>query len=76
MAVLQSQLDALNVAIADGVRQVTMPGGQVTIYNTTASLIQARDDLQRQFNKEQAALAGVRKNRRTLLNYAGRGYQE
>ena len=65
-------IDALNVAIADGVRQVTMPDGQVTIYNTTASLIQARDDLRRELGREAATAAGTTRPRIARLSYAGR----
>jgi hypothetical protein len=51
MPYTQADLDAavasvrsLNAALGDGVRQVTLPGGQVTIYQTTESLKAARDD--------------------------------
>lgn len=40
----QEAVRSLNRALADGVRQVTLPGGQVTIYQTTESLISARND--------------------------------
>lgn len=73
MPVTQDQIDSLNQAIADGVRQVTIDGETVT-YNTTDSLIRARDDLQARFNAEQTAAAGRRRNRVTLLYHAGRGY--
>lgn len=73
MAVTQAQIDALNQAIADGVRSVTI-GSETVTYNTTASLIQARDDLLAQLRAQQAAASGQRENRRTLLQYAGRGY--
>lgn len=73
MAVTQADIDALNTAIADGVRSVTIQG-QTTIYNTTASLIQARDDLRRELSAAEARTAGRRVNKRTLLYYAGRGY--
>jgi hypothetical protein len=73
MAVTQAQIDALNQAIADGVRQVTI-GGQTVTYNTTDSLIRARDDLLRQLRAQEAAAVEKRENRRTLLHYAGRGY--
>lgn len=74
MAVTQAQIDELNQAIADGVRQVTI-GPETVTFNTTDSLIRARDDLQRQFNAEQARLAGQRRGTRTRLFYAGRGYK-
>jgi hypothetical protein len=66
MPVTQADIDTLNQAIADGVRQVTLPGGQVTIFQTTESLIKARDDMRTELQRAQA---------RTLLHYAGRGYQ-
>lgn len=73
MPVTQDQIDALNQAIADGVRQVTI-GDQTTTYNTTDSLIRARNDLQEQFNLQQAKTAGRVRPRRTKLAYGGRGY--
>lgn len=70
MAVTQAQIDALNDAIADGVRQVTIDG-HTTTYNTTDSLIRARDDLVIQLQRAE------RKQRtRTLVHYAGRGYND
>lgn len=69
MPVTQDQIDALNTAIADGVRQVTI-GGETITYNTTDSLIRARDNLK----AEMAAQSGTVPKRRTLLSYAGRGY--
>lgn len=75
MPVTQADIDTLNQAIADGVRQVTLPGGQVTIFQTTESLIKARDDMRTELLRVEAAVAGRRRNRRTLLHYAGRGYQ-
>lgn len=74
MAVTQADIDALNTAIADGVRSVTI-GGQTTIYNTTASLIQARDDMRKELAAANAVASGKRRSRQTLLTYAGRGYQ-
>jgi hypothetical protein len=47
MAVSQTDIDNLNEAIAAGTRQVTI-GGQSVTYQTTASLIQARDDMVKQ----------------------------
>lgn len=70
MAVTQAQIDALNDAIADGVRQVTIDG-HTTTYNTSDSLIRARDDLIVQLQRQN------RKQRtRTLAHYAGRGYND
>lgn len=73
MAVTQTDIDALNAAIASGERQVSI-GGQSITYNTTASLIQARDDLQRQLSLQQEAASGVRRPRRSYAYYGGRGY--
>ena len=72
MAVTQADIDALNQAIADGVRQVTV-GGQTVTYNTSDSLIRARDDLQRKLLAQQAR-DSRRRGTRTLVHYAGRGY--
>lgn len=73
MAVTQADIDALNQAIIDGVRSVTM-GGETTIFNTTDSLIKARDDARREFQRVEAVASGRRRNKRTLLTYAGRNY--
>lgn len=75
MPVTQADIDTLNQAIADGVRQVTLPGGQVTIFQTTESLIKARDDAKTELNKQNEIASGKPKRRRTMLYYAGRGYQ-
>jgi len=69
MAVSQADIDALNKAIASGVRSVTL-GGQTVIYNTTESLIKARDNLQAQLNAE----SGKRRSKQTYLYQSGRGY--
>lgn len=74
MAVTQAHIDALNLAIADGVRQVTI-GGITTTYNTTESLIKARDDQLEQLKKQTDAAAGRVRPTRTKLYFAGRGYQ-
>jgi hypothetical protein len=72
--ITQAHIDALNGAIASGVRSVTV-GGDTTTYNTTASLIAARDDLVRQKAEQDRADAGrARRTGRTYLHYAGRGY--
>lgn len=73
MAVTQADVDALNRAIADGVRSVTI-GGETTIYNTTDSLIRARDDMLNQLARETGRAGNKRYNPRTLLSYGGRGY--
>jgi hypothetical protein len=71
MATTQEQLDGLNQAIADGVRQVTI-GGETTVFNTTDSLIRARDDVLARLRAEQGAATPRAKVSR--LYYAGRGY--
>lgn len=71
MAVTQSDIDNLNAAIASGTRQVTI-GGQTVLYQTTESLIKARDDLQRELNKTTST---ERRSRRMSAYYAGRGYE-
>lgn len=73
MAVTQADIDALNQAIADGVRSVTIRGKTV-IYNTTDSLIRARNDQQEMLNAQAEAGKPVGQSRRTLLHHAGRGY--
>ena len=69
MAVTQADLDNLNAAIASGARSVTL-GGQTLIYNTTESLIKARNDLKAQL----AAQNPVQRPRQSYTYYAGRGY--
>ena len=71
--VTQDDIDALNAAIASGTRSVTI-GDQTVTYNTTASLIAARDDLQRQLAAQDAKAAGKVRPRQVLVQYAGRGY--
>lgn len=73
MAVTQAEIDALDQAIADGVRQVTIDG-QTTTYNTTDSLIRARDNLQAKLNADTLRAAGKTPAKRQYLYYAGRGY--
>ncbi len=70
MAVTQQDIDNLNAAIASGARSVTL-GGQTVIFNTTESLIKARDDQQAQLNAQSAA---PRRPRQSYAYYAGRGY--
>lgn len=70
MAVTQIDIDNLNAAIASGTRSVTL-GGQTVTYNTTASLIDARNDLQKQLN----ATTRTGKPRTRQMIYGGRGYQ-
>lgn len=69
----QDSVDQLNQQIDDGVRQVTI-GDQTTTFNTTDSLIRARNDAQERANAEMARTTGRRPARRTKLVYGGRGY--
>lgn len=71
--VTQEQIDALNEQIASGTRQVVI-GDQSITSNTTASLIQARNDLMAQKARETAKAAGKVRPRQVLLQYGGRGY--
>ena len=70
MAVTQADIDSLNAAIASGARSVTL-GGQSIIFNTTESLIKARDNLARQLAAQETV---KRRPRQTQMYYAGRGY--
>lgn len=85
MAVTQADVDALvaklatlNGMIADGVRSVT-DGDQTVIYNTTDSLIRARDDVADQLKAAKAELASatsgtsVYRSRIMVLQQAARG---
>ena len=72
MAVTQADLDALDRAILDGVRQGTLPGGQVTIYNTTDALTRARDRMAVQLQQQ----SGIAPPRRIYLSQGGRGYND
>lgn len=68
-----ARVAALNQMIADGVRQVTI-GEQTITYNTTDSLMRARDDAQSLLNTMEAGAAARRVATRSQLFYAGRGY--
>ena len=70
MAVTQADLDNLNAAIASGTRQVTI-GGQTILYQTTASLIQARDDLRAELR---AQTSTKKRSRQTIVVHTGRGF--
>ncbi len=68
---LQARVEGLNQALADGVRQVSVRG-QITTYQTTASLIEARNDAERQLRALEEAAAP--RGRFRMLYQAGRGY--
>lgn len=70
IAALQADLASLNTAIRSGVRSVTV-GGQTVIYNTTDSLLKARDDVKKELD---AATADSPRPRQSYAVYAGRGY--
>ena len=71
--VTQADMDSLNRAIASGTRSVTI-GGQTVVYNTTESLIKARNDAQTQLNAQNAQSTGKRRPKQTLLYQASRGF--
>lgn len=73
MAVTQVDIDNLNAAIASGARSVTLDG-QTVIYNTTDSLIKARDDLITQLANATNPVS-ARRPRQTYALYTGRGRQ-
>jgi len=75
MAVLQSDIDALNKAIASGERQIALGAKQIT-YRSIDDLIKARNDLEAQMAKDEASAAGTPIKRRVYAYYGGRGYQE
>lgn len=72
MPVTQSDIDKLNAAIASGERQVTIGDTSVT-YNTTDSLIKARDDMRAELRAQERAALGRRTNKHVRLYHAGRG---
>lgn len=68
---MQARVNALNDAIASGERQVTIGGTTIT-YNTTDSLIRARDDARAEMNR---LYPPVNKRSRVSMAYhAGRGF--
>lgn len=67
---LKADIASLNAAIAGGLRSVTL-GGQTVIYNTTDSLITARNDALGRLN---AALVSNRPSRMQYGFFTGRGY--
>lgn len=75
MAVTQADIDKLNAAIATGARSVTL-GEQTVIFNTTESLIKARNDMRNELAAQNAATTGVRRSRQNYVTYAGRGYDD
>lgn len=70
--VTQEMIDALTKAIADGVRQVSVPG-LTTTYQTTASMMEALAMLQRMYAAQQASGSLTPPSRVTFLT-SSRGY--
>gem|GEM_PF-1357938 len=73
-ATLRQWVSELNLAIASGARSVTL-GGQTVIYNTTESLIKARNDLWAQLNALERQQAERKASRQSYAYHNGRGYR-
>lgn len=69
MAVTQTDIDALNTAIAQGERQVMIGAKQIT-YRSIAELIAARNDLR----NELASQVATATSKSTRIRPSGRGY--
>jgi len=72
-ATLRTYVEKLTKAIGSGVRSVTL-GGQTITYNTSASLIEARDNMVKQIQKQEAAAAPNKRSRQSYAVYGGRDY--
>lgn len=70
-ATLRIYVERLTKAIGSGARSVTL-GGQTITYNTTASLIEARDDMIKQIKAQEAAASPTKRSRQNYAVYAGR----
>lgn len=68
MPVTQTDIDALNQALAQGERVVRFADGRAVEYRSVSEIILARDDLQRQLAASQP------RRRRAYLAQSGRGY--
>lgn len=75
IAALRADMASLNAAITAGARSVTL-GGQTILYNTTESLIKARNDVQGRLNACLAAdtPTSQKRSKQAYSYYAGRGY--
>lgn len=73
VATLRMRVETLNKAIARGARSVTL-GGQTVIYNTTESLIKARDDQRAELAAAERQTASVKASRQSYAVYGGRSY--
>ena len=69
---LREGIANLNGILASGAR-TTVLGGQSVTFNTTASIILARNDLQNQLNQVENA-STERRSKQSYAYYAGRGY--
>lgn len=72
-ATLRGYVKALNKAIARGARSVTL-GGQTIIYNTTESLMKARNDMQAQLAAVERAASSQKVSRQNYAVYGGRDF--
>lgn len=70
---LKEAVASLNGAIASGARSVTLRGQTIT-YNTTTSLIAARDDMLRQLTAALVDPTAPRRRTQGYLYQSGRGY--
>lgn len=73
IAALRARVDKLNKAIGSGARSVTL-GSQTVIYNTTESLIKARNDAQAQLSAAERATQQVKASRQNYAVYGGRDF--
>ncbi len=73
IATLRARVDKLNKAIGSGARSVTL-GSQTIIYNTTESLIMARNDAAAQLAAAERSTASVKPSRQNYAVYGGRDY--
>lgn len=73
MSYTQSDLDALNAAIASGEKQVALGAQQVT-YRSIAELVEARNLVRADLIEQAAVSASSQKSRITKLYSSGRGY--
>lgn len=71
MAYTQDDVDALEVAIKSGERQVSI-GGQSVTYQTIDSLIKARNDAVNELAR--ARRRANPQTKQTYIHYGGRGY--
>jgi len=72
-AALRGYVKALNKAIARGARSVTL-GGQTITYNTTESLMKARNDMQAQLAAAERAASSQKVSRQNYAVYGGRDF--